>query len=605
MSPNLILACHVVLETLSITNFASDMSGRGIGAVESSTCRPQGSRPEKRPSGGRGQRRSQSRGRWAKRQRVGGGLDNASERELVGLCRKDDFEGARVRFEEMRASGHKPQQAVFVSMLTMCCNAFEAGGRQRGREQRGRSEKPVTSVSGAGEEESEAKEKEEVAETAVDSGRRRALAEAAFAYMNECRVEPNEQVYNMLIRTSCLDGALDEGLERLALMKAAGWRVKLRSLSPLIQLACRLGRVDVAKDLRDAASGLELAISEADHVALFEATRDEDQLFEMALDIHAPSRATWDSLTTVLEESGFVATRDTTVSASGVCNACGRVLRSIDLTADERRALLDQIHGLVMNLVTRTEDGKPALAGVDAEPASASRKAKQWETFRRWIDPKHFDAVIDGANVGFHSNGMSDVVDFRHIDLVLRHCLNIGKRALIVLHARHLADERVNAAGHEARDIVKSWRRGGHLYSCSVGNNDDWYWLFAAVKGGENAILVSNDEMRDHHFGMVSRRPFLVWKERHLTKFSLGPWRPGGARTVALSLPLPFSIRMQRIDRAWHVPAHESLRGDGASSAGDGDAPSSKHQHQEQQVTTVVLPKLPVDDIKWLCLACP
>jgi len=100
--------------------------------------------------------------------------------------------------------------------------------------------------------------------------------------------------------------------------------------------------------------------------------------------------------------------------------------------------------------------------------------------------------------------------------------------------------------------------------------------------------------MRDHHFGMLSRRHFLVWKERHLTKFDLGPWRPGGLRAVHLTFPLPFSTRMQTDGASFHLPANESLAG-----ATDKDLSSKNQQHS----TPVVVPRPTIDNVRWLCLA--
>ncbi len=36
-------------------------------------------------------------------------------------------------------------------------------------------------------------------------------------------------------------------------------------------------------------------------------------------------------------------------------------------------------------------------------------------------------------------------------------------------------------------------------------------------------MVVTNDEMRDHHFQMLSHRSFLRWKERHCVRFRIGP----------------------------------------------------------------------------------
>ena len=48
--------------------------------------------------------------------------------------------------------------------------------------------------------------------------------------------------------------------------------------------------------------------------------------------------------------------------------------------------------------------------------------------------------------------------------------------------------------------------------------NDDWFWLYAGVvstTANSSSIIISNDQMRDHHFQMLSMKHFLKWRERH------------------------------------------------------------------------------------------
>lgn len=59
------------------------------------------------------------------------------------------------------------------------------------------------------------------------------------------------------------------------------------------------------------------------------------------------------------------------------------------------------------------------------------------------------------------------------------------------------------------------WRAAETIQSCAPRNNDDWYWLYAAVFTGGRVLVLTNDEMRDHHFSMLSHRSFERWKERH------------------------------------------------------------------------------------------
>ena len=86
--------------------------------------------------------------------------------------------------------------------------------------------------------------------------------------------------------------------------------------------------------------------------------------------------------------------------------------------------------------------------------------------------------------------------------------------------------------------------------------NDDWFWLHMSVVLG--AKLMTNDEMRDHTFQMLSPRWFERWKERNQIRFGLGAWMPAVAqsaespgskqshhRQIVFSIPPRYSHRMQ------------------------------------------------------------
>ena len=92
------------------------------------------------------------------------------------------------------------------------------------------------------------------------------------------------------------------------------------------------------------------------------------------------------------------------------------------------------------------------------------------------------------------------------------------------------------------------------------------------------ALVVTNDEMRDHHFQMLAPRYFLRWKERHQVHFDFGTWvrddqqnqgyhRQRPHREVKLDYPHVYSRRIQRIgngnglvvpcDKEYQDDAHE------------------------------------------------
>eukprot|EP00629_Pelagomonadales_sp_RCC1024_P006006 CAMPEP_0119263202 /NCGR_PEP_ID=MMETSP1329-20130426/2682_1 /TAXON_ID=114041 /ORGANISM="Genus nov. species nov., Strain RCC1024" /LENGTH=472 /DNA_ID=CAMNT_0007262901 /DNA_START=525 /DNA_END=1943 /DNA_ORIENTATION=- len=415
----------------------------------------------------------------------------------------------------------------------------------------------------------------------ADLASRRLQRDAAFEVFSDMVLAGQalvEATFTMLIRVCVADSALDAAAAVLASAHRRDLKLKLRTYSPLLRARCWHGELNKALALTFECMAAGSALGEGEHCELvvcrgrglrgdsgFEEAggisdpRAMAPLDAMAHDCHLPSRTAWGAVETYMSalEPAWTVRRDAEVSPAGTCSTCGVRLRSVDLIPADRALLLRQIEGLVPRTDLRT---KTSLCA-DVECLAHHRMA-QWATYTQWLEDRHapYDCVIDGANVGFHHGSRGNVlshIDFGQIDSVVRHCIDLGRRCLVVLHMRHLAEDRLPTC---ARPVVRSWRRAKILYSCSLQNNDDWYWLYAAVWGGVGTILVSNDEMRDHHFGMLSARAFLIWKERHLTKFDLQTAGLDRRCKVVLRLPPPFSARMQHTDpsgapESWHIPA--------------------------------------------------
>ena len=117
---------------------------------------------------------------------------------------------------------------------------------------------------------------------------------------------------------------------------------------------------------------------------------------------------------------------------------------------------------------------------------------------------------------------------------------------VVFLHVRRVRGGPAN--GKRARECLDAWKQSGELFTTPAGSNDDWYWLYAAVASGDDAFLVSNDEMRDHAFQMLPAPAlFRKWKERHQVRFHM-------SKTSGLELyfPPPFSHCAQSaVDDAW------------------------------------------------------
>ena len=120
--------------------------------------------------------------------------------------------------------------------------------------------------------------------------------------------------------------------------------------------------------------------------------------------------------------------------------------------------------------------------------------------------PYRYDVILDGANIGYYKQNYAGApahIDYIQIHWTVLHLQHLGYHPLIILHTRHLNFKHLNLTV-EVEKIVDFWRERGMLYVTPSGSNDDWYWLYGTVY--MKCMIVSNDEMRDHHFMMLSPR---------------------------------------------------------------------------------------------------
>ena len=217
-------------------------------------------------------------------------------------------------------------------------------------------------------------------------------------------------------------------------------------------------------------------------------------------------------------------------------------------------------------------------------------RQRHWQAFQRYLEQRRqrhsgrtLDVVVDGANVGFYQTNFAGApkhVDFRQIDSLIRHLVhnnyNNNKQScsvLLVMHSRHFDRRHMPQWAHS---IVQKWLKQDWLYRTPPGMNDDWFWLHAALT--EQAMVVTNDEMRDHHFQMVAPQSFLRWRDRYQIHFTLGAWENNNTqRQVQLIHPERYSRRIHKMgnDAGFVVPlpkrGDENRFLDGAFVAGEND----------------------------------
>jgi mitochondrial ribonuclease P protein 3 len=241
---------------------------------------------------------------------------------------------------------------------------------------------------------------------------------------------------------------------------------------------------------------------------------------------------------------------------------------------NERIAVTNKIH----EHDTTNYQGGGKGRKVILDNRTIQQRGKYWKQFCTFLEQKcggsnnnNINVLIDGANVGYYEqnfNGAPKHVDYYQIHWMVQHLQVVcQKKVLLVMHSRHFAS---NFMPSYARPIVQEWIDTNVLYQTPPGMNDDWFWLHAALHYGPGTCIVTNDEMRDHHFQMIAPRSFVRWRDRHQIHFTFGSWissfstssssllsnvgTPEQRREVLLRYPDPYSRRIQRVKDGLVVP---------------------------------------------------
>eukprot|EP00814_Leptocylindrus_danicus_P015995 CAMPEP_0116004724 /NCGR_PEP_ID=MMETSP0321-20121206/763_1 /TAXON_ID=163516 /ORGANISM="Leptocylindrus danicus var. danicus, Strain B650" /LENGTH=648 /DNA_ID=CAMNT_0003473061 /DNA_START=61 /DNA_END=2007 /DNA_ORIENTATION=- len=249
-------------------------------------------------------------------------------------------------------------------------------------------------------------------------------------------------------------------------------------------------------------------------------------------------------------------------------NGCMKdmTLKPVPLTSEAWQSLMEMNEAIVRkgSLENDTSEFQGGRKGKKRSVEDLSKRVSKWEMFGKWLTkhagPIHsngFDVIIDGANVGYYETNFAGApkhVDYNQIDGMIRHFEDLGKKVLVVLHERHFFSKLVPRS---ADKIIERWNENKLVFRTPYDSNDDWYWFHAALYSGMDTLVVTNDEMRDHHFQMLAHRSFLRWKERHQIRFHFGSWISTGDtrhRAIELSFPRVYSRRIQRLADGLVIP---------------------------------------------------
>ncbi|KAK7358337.1 hypothetical protein VNO77_00264 [Canavalia gladiata] len=400
-----------------------------------------------------------------------------------------------------------------------------------------------------------------------------ALQRGFEVYENMCqdKVQMNEAALTSVARMAMSMGDGDMAFEMVKQMKNLGINPRLRSYGPSLSTFCNNGEIDKAFDVEKHMLEHGVYPEEPELEALLRVSiraGNSDKVYyvlhKLRSSVRKVSPATasliidwfksrkaarigkrkWDKrlIVEAIENNGGGwhgqgwlgngkwEVVHTTIGDDGVCKCCGVHLAIIDIDPIE------------------TENFAKSVASL----AVMREKESSFQEFQKWLDNHGpFEAVVDAANVGLFGQGRFMPHKIDAVANEIPQMLSSKKFPLIILHNRRIKGGKMDRPIKRA--LIDKWNKANALYATPSGSNDDWYWLYAAIKF--KCLIVTNDEMRDHLFQLLGNDFFPKWKERHQVHFSFS-----NTGAPVFHMPPPCSVVIQESEEGhWHIPIETEL----------------------------------------------
>ncbi|XVF34854.1 hypothetical protein REPUB_Repub18cG0094400 [Reevesia pubescens] len=399
-----------------------------------------------------------------------------------------------------------------------------------------------------------------------------ALLKGFEIYEKMCldNVPMNEATLTAVARMAMSMGNGDMAFDMVKQMKPLGINPRLRSYGPALSVFCNTGDVDKAFDVEKHMLEHGVQLEEPELEALLRVSVEAGKgdkvyylLHKIRTSVRKVSSSTADIIVKWFESKAASRvgkrTMDqrlikeaiqnggggwhgqgwlgkgrwnmsfTAIGDDALCKCCGEKLALIDLDPVE------------------TEKFAESVASI----AIKREKNFGFQKFQKWLDYYGpFEAVVDAANVGLFSQRRFKPSKVNAVVNGIRQKLPSKKWPLIVLHNKQITGRKMDEPVNKA--LIEKWKNADALYATPTGSNDDWYWLYAAIKF--KCLIVTNDEMRDHTFQLLGNDFFPKWKERHQVHFGFLNAGP------VFYMPPPCSVVIQESEKGhWHIPIASEL----------------------------------------------
>lgn len=368
---------------------------------------------------------------------------------------------------------------------------------------------------------------------------------------------------------------------------------KLRTFSPMLAAFSAIGELKICLSLYDdMVNKYNLRPAERDYLCMLKVTiKTQDEVYfyhilnQMKEDIMIPSSdRAWNVFREWFNLSNYTVLESEVTPSGKVLSVPNAKLISIEMDEPTQAQFLSQIECYALNRAYTKNTALITMSDVLADIPESSTKTNsayvpkdlnsskkeihrheaKWGTFKMWLQclpklkgspcgaavtPVYFDQpvkisnfpvilprtdraydiVVDGANVGYYKQNFAGApthIDYLQLNALIKQLQHRGYKPLLILHNRHAQPSLCGNYSY----LIEMWRDEKILLQTPSGWNDDWFWLYTAVVLG--CHVVTNDEMRDHHFQMLSLKWFSRWKERHQVHFSFGRWLRKGISDI-------------------------------------------------------------------------
>ena len=228
------------------------------------------------------------------------------------------------------------------------------------------------------------------------------------------------------------------------------------------------------------------------------------------------------------------------VANDGVCNKMQ--LKSIDLSKDERKTLMENIENIY----------------------AQEKNRSNLENYRIFLDKNNdIDILLDGANILFNTDRKITINGYHRINSIYQYLKKNGSRPLIILHQRHY--DYLDKSGmsskeiKEVREIYQEWDKDVYLTPYKM--NDDWFFIYGSIYKDKTKV-VTNDQLRDHIFKISEHDLYQdilkKWIERRVINYKFKFKDYKNLNTLKLIFPNKFSVRIQKIDDVWYLPENKN-----------------------------------------------